>query len=475
TQTMTVVGVYFFIYGKVYMALSGMDSYFLSHGGLGIGGTLNTSWAFQFGFLLVVPVIAVVGVEQGFRHGFTYLLWNCLTLGPIFFTFQMGTRMHYFDRTLIHGGAKYRATGRGFTIKHEKFAELYRFYAFSHFYRGVELFFLLLLFAWYGTFSWCNCSWKTESDFYNDVQPTDLEWKIRCYANHYQLCVLPTNQNYGIMSFSLWIISATWMWAPFFFNPSGLDWDKIIDDYNDWQNWLRTTNDSAESWFGWWSNELEYLEHSTPGARFITIIRKSRFLAVAIGMYLQLAYKAYFEGRNLIITSNDKIKTYILSGAIVAFFLFMFCCGYIASRVTKKMSMKQRKLRKMKFVISCFCFLLAILSLTIITIVNLFEFIVLLLVAVYWFMQMTIMRLQYHHIVVRALARGFDRAVGWIVFGPIMFVSMFLPFISSFQQRVMFNNAFTSGLEVSKLFAHDVAPTQVVKVKRVSKKKKRDD
>ncbi|KAJ8562056.1 hypothetical protein ON010_g7622 [Phytophthora cinnamomi] len=146
TQTMTVVGVYFFIYGKVYMALSGMDSFFLEKGGLGIGGTLNTSWAFQFGFLLVVPVVAVVGVEQGFRHGLTYLIWNILTLGPLFFTFQMGTRMHYFDRTLIHGGAKYRATGRGFTIKHERFAELYRFYAFSHFYRAVELVFLLILF-----------------------------------------------------------------------------------------------------------------------------------------------------------------------------------------------------------------------------------------------------------------------------------------------------------------------------------------
>ncbi|POM77187.1 Callose synthase [Phytophthora palmivora] len=146
TQTMTVVGVYFFIYGKVYMALSGMDSFFLEKGGLGIGGTLNTSWAFQFGFLLVVPVVAVVGVEQGFRHGVTYLIWNIMTLGPLFFTFQMGTRMHYFDRTLIHGGAKYRATGRGFTIKHERFAELYRFYAFSHFYRAVELVFLLILF-----------------------------------------------------------------------------------------------------------------------------------------------------------------------------------------------------------------------------------------------------------------------------------------------------------------------------------------
>jgi len=476
TQSMTVVGVYFFIYGKVYMALSGMDSYFLEKGGLGIAGTLNTSWAFQFGFLLVVPVIAVVGVEQGFRHGFTYLLWNVMTLGPIFFTFQMGTRMHYFDRTLIHGGAKYRATGRGFTIKHEKFAELFRFYAFSHFYRGVELLFLLLMFYAYGTFSWCNCSWRLDADFYNNVEPTDLEWRTRCYADHYQSCVMPTNQNYGVMSYSLWIIAATWMWAPFFFNPSGLDWDKVIEDYNDWQNWLKTTNDSADSWFGWWSNELEYLEHTTRGGRFIAGVRKVRFLLIAVGMYLNMMYDAYFETPGRVITSDDDMLTYALSGLVVVIFLLLICCGYIASRVTKKMSMKQRKLRKMKFLLSCCCFIISLLSLTVLSVANLLEIFVLLFVAVYWFMQMCILRLQYHHIVVRALARAYDRAVGWIVFGPIMIVSMFLPFISAFQQRVMFNNAFTSGLEVSKLFAHDVAPAQVVKVKRVSKKKKnRDD
>ncbi|RLN54351.1 hypothetical protein BBJ29_002072 [Phytophthora kernoviae] len=476
TQTMTVVGVYFFIYGKVYMALSGMDAYFLEKGGLGIAGTLNTSWAFQFGFLLVVPVIAVVGVEQGFRHGFTYLLWNVMTLGPIFFTFQMGTRMHYFDRTLIHGGAKYRATGRGFTIKHEKFAELFRFYAFSHFYRGVELLFLLLLFRAYGTFSWCNCSWRLDADYYNNVEPTDLEWRTRCYDDHYQSCVQPTNQNYGIMSFSLWIIAATWMWAPFFFNPSGLDWDKIIEDYNDWQNWLKTTNDSADSWFGWWSNEQEYLEHTTRGGRFVTAVRKTRFLMIAVLMYLNMMYNAYFERPGRTITSDDKMLTYALSGLVVVIFFLLVCCGYIASRVTKKMSMKQRKLRKIKFLLSCCCMLVSLISLTVLSVGNLLAVVILLLLAVYWFMQICMLRLQYHHIVVRALARAYDRAVGWIVFGPIMVVSMFLPFISSFQQRVMFNNAFTSGLEVSKLFAHDVAPTQVVKVKRVSKKKKnRDD
>lgn len=65
---------------------------FLTQGGLGIGEVLNTSWAFQMGMLLVIPIIAVVGVETGFRHGFSYLLWNVFSLGPIYFAFHMGTK-----------------------------------------------------------------------------------------------------------------------------------------------------------------------------------------------------------------------------------------------------------------------------------------------------------------------------------------------------------------------------------------------
>ena len=475
TQTFTVAAIYAFIYGNLYQSLSGLDSFFLERGGLGIGGSLNTSWALQMGFLLVIPVIAVIGVEKGFRHGITYLFWNILTLGPIFFTFQMGTRMHYFDRTLIHGGAKYRATGRGFTIKHEKFAELFRFYATSHFTRGVELAFLLVVFGFYATFSWCNCSWRLDQDFYNNIEPSNLEWKRRCYANHYQVCVLPTNQNYGIITFSLWIIAATWMWAPFFFNPSGLDWDKIIDDYNDWQNWLRTMNDSSESWYGWWSIEVEYLEHSSAGARFITFLRKSRFLALAVGIYLNMVYRVYYKRQNREIEQDD-LEPFIFVGLLFVLIFMFLCCGYGASRWSKKNAMNQRKLRRRKFHLSLLVLVIVILGFTTLSLSNILEIIVILILLAYWFMQVALLRLQHQHVIVRSLAHSFDRVIGWIVFGPIMFIAMFLPFISAFQQRVMFNAAFTSGLEVSKLFSHDIAPgQQVIKVKKTKKKSKQRD
>ncbi|KAF0701108.1 Aste57867_8405 [Aphanomyces stellatus] len=476
TQTMTVYGVYIFIYGKIYFALCGLDAFYLQAGRLGISGVLNTSWALQFGFLLVVPVIAVVGVEQGFRHGLNYLLWNCMTLGPIFFTFQMGNRMNFFDRTLIHGGAKYHATGRGFTIKHEKFAELFRFYAFSHFYRSVELAFLLILFYNYGTFSWCNCSWMIESEFYNNVEPLPYEWTKRCYANFYQSCVLPTNQNYGIMTYSLWLIAATWMWAPFFFNPSGLDWDKCIADYSDWQHWLKTKNDSSESWLGWWSNELEYLEHSTPFSRFVQFLRKSRFLFVAIGMYLQMMFRLIYTAQNKIVTDDSPLKPFIIAGALFVLLGFLGCCSYASNRIKKKMTLKQKRLRKLKFHISFFGLIVLIMCLLYFSLGTLIEIITIILLVAYWALQVAIVRLKYRHVMIETMAIMFDRAVGWLIFGPILIVAMFMPFVSAFQQRVMFNQAFTSGLEVSKLFSNEaVAPSQNTKSTETTKKKKKRD
>lgn len=81
-------------------------------------------------------------------------------LCTVFFTFSLGTRTHYFGRTILHGGARvcvptlcplllhffynlliclcqqYQATGRGFVVRHIKFSENYRLYSRSHFVKG---------------------------------------------------------------------------------------------------------------------------------------------------------------------------------------------------------------------------------------------------------------------------------------------------------------------------------------------------
>ena len=95
-------------------------------------------------------------------------------LCTIFFTFSLGTRTHYFGRTILHGGAgvcsfslflfnyffllprvvkltfisqQYKATGRGFVVRHIKFAENYRLYSRSHFVKGCGSLLLSLSFC----------------------------------------------------------------------------------------------------------------------------------------------------------------------------------------------------------------------------------------------------------------------------------------------------------------------------------------
>ncbi|KAJ1383206.1 Peptidase M16, C-terminal [Sesbania bispinosa] len=54
-------------------------------------------------------------IENSLEHGFLQAIWDFLTMklhvSSVFHTFSMGTRGHFSGRTVLHGGAKYRATG----------------------------------------------------------------------------------------------------------------------------------------------------------------------------------------------------------------------------------------------------------------------------------------------------------------------------------------------------------------------------
>jgi callose synthase len=53
---------------------------------------------------------------------------------------------------------------------------------------------------------------------------------------------------------------------------------------------------------------------------------------------------------------------------------------------------------------------------------------------------------------IRSLGRLYDAGMGMIVFIPIAICS-WLPFVSTFQTRLMFNQAFSRGLEISLILA----------------------
>ncbi|XP_052733597.1 callose synthase 11-like [Vigna angularis] len=104
-----------------------------------LGTILNQQFIIQLGLFTALPMI----VENYLEHGFLQAIWDFLTmqlqLSSVFYTFSMGTRSHFFGRTVLHGGAKYRATGRGFVVEHKRFAEIYRLFARRHFVKAIEL------------------------------------------------------------------------------------------------------------------------------------------------------------------------------------------------------------------------------------------------------------------------------------------------------------------------------------------------
>lgn len=53
---------------------------------------------------------------------------------------------------------------------------------------------------------------------------------------------------------------------------------------------------------------------------------------------------------------------------------------------------------------------------------------------------------------VKALARGYDYLMGLAIFTPVAILAWF-PFVSEFQTRLLFNQAFSRGLQIQRILA----------------------
>ena len=207
------------------------------------------NWLFFNG----LPLLATRGLQNGFRNGAREFGMMLLTGGPFFFLFHMQSKAHYFTQTLIYGGAKYRATGRGFMLQHESFDEMYRFYYSSHFAPGMEM--LLLLILWAGYASWENTS-------------------------------------FILSSWSIWLIFVAWVFSPFFFNPLGFVWDKTIRDAEQWWDWMhRKSLSSDTSWMAWWKEEETPRTQGSCSVRVIGSLMSVKWLLLAMAATTQVQGK----------------------------------------------------------------------------------------------------------------------------------------------------------------------------------------
>ncbi|KAF5950988.1 hypothetical protein HYC85_012981 [Camellia sinensis] len=289
-SAISVIGIYVFLYGQLYLVLSGL------------------------------PMVMEIGLERGFLNAAKDFVLMQLQLAAVFFTFSLGTKAHYYGRTILHGGFE-----------------------------------LLLLLVVYDLFR-------------------------RSYQN---------NMAYVLVTYAIWFMSLTWLFAPFFFNPSGFDWGKIVDDWKDWNKWINQQGgigiQEDKSWQSWWHDEQAHLRHSRLSSRLIEILLSLRFFIYQYGLVYHLDISG--KSKNFIV--------YVLSWVVI---VFIFLLVKVAQAVRPKIKDT----------------------------------------ALWNFTEV--------------FAQAYDYGMGVVLFAPMAALA-WLPIISSFQTRFLFNEAFSRRLQIQLILA----------------------
>jgi callose synthase len=265
----SVVGVYIFLYGQLYFLMSGLQKAVLhtaeAQNMKSLETVLSSHYILQLGLLTGLPMVMELGLENGFRSALSDFALMQLQAAAVFFTFSLGTKSHYYGRTILHGGAKYRTTRRKFVAFHASFTENYQLYSRSHFVKGFELVFLLTI---YHIFK--------GSHVYSSV--------------------------YLLATYSMWFMALTWLFAPFIFNPAGFAWHNIVDDWADWKKWMSNQGGIGvhpeKSWESWWIAENSHLPHSTLSSRIAEVLLSLRFF---LYQYELVYYIRVLDNKTLLI------------------------------------------------------------------------------------------------------------------------------------------------------------------------------
>ncbi|CAN1850901.1 Callose synthase 2 [Linum perenne] len=442
SSMITVITVYIFLYGRLYMVMSGVEAEILTNPTIrqsnALEQALATQSVFQLGLLLVLPMVMEIGLEKGFRSALGDFIIMQLQLASVFFTFQLGTKAHYYGKTILHGGSKYRATGRGFVVFHAKFAENYRLYSRSHFVKGLELMMLLVIYEVYGE------SYRSSSLYF-------------------------------FITFSMWFLVGSWLFAPFVFNPSGFDWQKTVDDWTDWKRWMGNRGGIGippeKSWESWWDGEQEHLKHTNLRGRILDIMLSFRFFIYQYGIvyHLDIAHriKTLLVRTICFVLSFSQVYIffvhYLLQNHILFFHVFTLQLYSVLQ--TQMVSMGRRKfgtdfqltfriLKALLFMgfLSVLTVLFVVCNLTI---TDLFAAILAFLPTGWAILLIgQACRGLFKAIglweSIKELGRGYEYIMGLLIFSPTAILSWF-PFVNEFQTRLLFNQAFSRGLQISMI------------------------
>ncbi|KAJ4836810.1 hypothetical protein Tsubulata_035623, partial [Turnera subulata] len=412
---MMALTVYAFLWGRLYLALSGFERSAMASEGNNFGvfsAILNQQFVIQLGLFTAIPAIVESTIEQGFLTSLWEFLMMQFQLSPVFYTFTMGTRTHFFIRTILHGGAKYRATGRGYSVQHKSFVENYRFYSRSHFIKAIELGLVLTVYQSYTGIG-------RNSFFYIDTA-------ITC-----------------------WFLILSWIFTPFLFNLSGFDWLKTVSDWRDFMDWIWCRHGvfaaADKSWERWWYEEQDHLRTSGIWGKLVELVLALRFFYFQCGIVYKLKISA----------GSKSITVYWMSWIYI-----LFCLGaymLIECFRQKYAAKKHIYYRLVQSLVITFAILgvTALLEFTSFRLVDIFTSL-LACIPTGWgiILVAQVLRpiLQFTGLwnFVVSAARLYDIMFGVIVMVPVAFLS-WIPGFQSMQGRILFNEAFSRGLQVIQI------------------------
>ena len=413
---LVILTVYSFVWGRLYLSLSGLEDSFRTSlqtsSNQALGAILNQQFIIQLGLFTALPMIVENSLEQGFLTAIWDFITMQLQLGSVFFTFSMGTRGHYFGRTILHGGAKYRSTGRGFVVQHKSFSENFRLYARSHFIKAIELGVILTVYASYS----------------------------------------PLAKNtvvYIVLTLSSWFLVASWILAPFVFNPSGFDWLKTVYDFDEFMNWIwfrgGVFSKAEQSWETWWYEEQDHLRTTGLLGKIFEILIDLRFFFFQYGIVYQLH----------IANNSTHFAVYLLSWIYMVVALGIFwLIAYARDKYAAKEHIYYRTVQS-------FAVIILLLIIVLLYEFTNFMFIDLLtsllafiptgwgLLQIIQVFRPILQRTRIWEGVV-LVARLYDILFGLIIMAPLALLS-WLPGLQSMQTRILFNEAFSRGLQISRI------------------------
>jgi callose synthase len=251
-----------------------------------------------------------------------------------------------------------------------------------------------------------------------------------------------------LLTISSWFLVISWLFAPYIFNPSGFEWQKTVEDFDNWVSWLMYKGGVGVkgelSWESWWEEEQAHIQ--TLRGRILETILSLRFFMFQYG----IVYKLKLTG------DSTSLAIYGYSWIVLVAIVLLFKLFWYSPRKSSNILLALRFLQGVVSITVITLISLAI-ALTNLSIADMFACVLgfiptgwaVLSLAITWKRLIKLFGLWE---TVREFGRIYDAAMGMLIFAPIALLSWF-PFISTFQSRLLFNQAFSRGLEISIILA----------------------